>query len=88
MNKKETYIIEKIVDKKTEDGKNYFLIKWKNFNNAWNSWEPEAELVKDGVKPLIDKYHIKMKTTKPKGKQFCTCCERLNKNMLLQKLTR
>jgi hypothetical protein len=39
----ENYIISKILDKKIENGKTFFLVKWRGFNNPDdNSWEPAS----------------------------------------------
>ncbi|XP_063363032.1 histone-lysine N-methyltransferase Su(var)3-9-like isoform X1 [Cydia amplana] len=42
--KEDDYIIEKIVDIKFENGKEYFYIKWKGFDDDDNTWEPLAHL--------------------------------------------
>jgi len=49
------FIVEKILDKKKEKGKVYYLIKWKKYNKKHNSWEPRTELIKD-VPELIKAY--------------------------------
>jgi hypothetical protein len=42
-----TYIIEKIVDKKSMKGKVYYLVKWKDYSTSSNTWEPQTNLKKD-----------------------------------------
>jgi hypothetical protein len=44
---KQVYLVEKILDKKKENNRIYFLIKWKGFPSSYNSWEPRSELIKD-----------------------------------------
>lgn len=40
--KPEHYIISKIVDKKIENRKILYLVKWKGFDNTKNTWEPST----------------------------------------------
>ena len=54
----ETYIIEKIVDKKTLKGKVYYLVKWKGYSKSSNTWEPQNNLKKD-VPDLIKGFNKK-----------------------------
>ena len=49
------YIVEKIIDRKKEKGKIYYLVKWKGFKNDKNSWEPRTNLIKD-VPEIIKEY--------------------------------
>lgn len=36
------YVVEKILDKKVEkNGQEKYLIKWKGYDDSWNSWEPK-----------------------------------------------
>ncbi|XP_076642405.1 histone-lysine N-methyltransferase SUV39H2-like [Halictus rubicundus] len=37
--------VEKILGKKELDGQLEYLIKWKNWDNEYNTWEPESNLV-------------------------------------------
>jgi len=36
----ETYIISEILDKKVENRKTYYLVRWKGFPRADATWEP------------------------------------------------
>ena len=36
--------VEKVLDWKEEKGKRYGLVKWMDYDDSYNSWEPEAEL--------------------------------------------
>jgi len=53
----EEYYVEKIVDKKTERGKTYYLIKWVGYSNKYNTWEPEKTL--PNLKRMITKFNKK-----------------------------
>ena len=39
------YLMEKILARRTVKGQKQVLIKWKGYSNAFNSWEPESNLV-------------------------------------------
>lgn len=38
------YTVEKILDSKIEKRKRYYLVKWKDYNDEHNSWEPKSNL--------------------------------------------
>lgn len=38
------YVVEKIIGHKIKKKKMHYLIKWKNFDETWNSWESEDNL--------------------------------------------
>jgi hypothetical protein len=40
----EKYEVEKILNHEVRRGKSFFLVKWRDFENIWNSWEPEGSL--------------------------------------------
>lgn len=50
-----TYIIEKIVDKRKKNNRIEYLIKWQNYPDTDNTWEPRKELIKTS-KDLIKDY--------------------------------
>jgi hypothetical protein len=52
----ETYKLKKIIGKKTEKRKIYYLCWWKGYKKAESTWEPKTELIKDGLKDEIDEY--------------------------------
>lgn len=41
---KEVFSVEKILDKMVKDGKTFYLLKWFNFDDSENTWEPEENL--------------------------------------------
>ena len=51
------YAVEKIVNKRTHGRQTLYLIKWKDFDTSQNTWEPENQLIKDGLKPIIDHFN-------------------------------
>ena len=38
--------VEKVLDWKTKKGKKFGLVKWIDYDDSYNSWEPEEELQK------------------------------------------
>ena len=40
----DVYEVGKILDKRGEKGKLEYLIKWKDFDQDYNTWEPEGNL--------------------------------------------
>jgi hypothetical protein len=53
----EKWIVEKILDKKKLNNKVYYLVKWKGYNIKDATWESYKELVKDGLKKMINDYN-------------------------------
>lgn len=45
--------VEAIVDHKTKNGKNFFLIKWKGWKESQNTWEPQSSL---NCPAILEKY--------------------------------
>jgi hypothetical protein len=41
---KDVYDVDYIVEKRVHDGSLQYLVKWKNFNRDWNTWEPMSHL--------------------------------------------
>ena len=57
----EEYIVEKIVDKRTKNKKIEYLIKWENWDNKDNTWEPVEHLQAPEVQEMIQKWENKKK---------------------------
>ncbi|XP_026807408.1 heterochromatin protein 1-like [Rhopalosiphum maidis] len=53
------YVVKKILDKRKRYGKVEYLIKWKDFNDSENSWEPIKNL---NCKYLIKQFEKKRKS--------------------------
>lgn len=61
------YEVEKILDfKLTKNKKKLFLVKWKGYNEEYNSWEPEENLT--NAKQILKKFLSKPKLIKKKDK--------------------
>ncbi len=57
-NEKETkYVFKKIIDKKIMNKKPHYLIWWAKELKRNATWEPEAQLIKDGLKDEIDEFN-------------------------------
>jgi transposase InsO family protein len=41
----EEYEVEKVIDKKDEEGEKYYLVKWKGYDSSANTWEPLKNLI-------------------------------------------
>lgn len=68
------YEVEDIVDHKIKGKKKYFKIRWKNYDESQDTWEPEQELA---CPEIIERYLEKhpeaaVKLTPAKPKKVCT----------------
>jgi len=48
------YEIEKILDHKKDQGKDYWFIKWKYYGEDSNSWEPDEHVRDTALEAIID----------------------------------
>jgi hypothetical protein len=51
-----TFRVKKILDKKKERGRIYYKVWWQRELKKDATWEPRAELIKDGLKHLLDEF--------------------------------
>lgn len=54
--KENTFLVDKIINKKTINGRVNYLVKWKGYNKKDSTWEPRKKLIEDGLKQDIDEY--------------------------------
>ena len=52
--KDKEYTVEKIVDRRIVKGKYEYLIKWEDYPDSENTWEPLKNL--GSIKDLVDEY--------------------------------
>jgi hypothetical protein len=57
--KPSTYIVQKLVDKKKENNKVYYKVRWKGYPGQ-DTWEPRKTLIED-VPLLVKEYELKNK---------------------------
>lgn len=48
------YVVEKIIKKKMIGKKPFYLVKWENFSEKDNTWEPEENL--ESVMHLVEEF--------------------------------
>lgn len=53
------YTVEKIIDKRLMNGKVQYLVKWEDYSESDNTWEPLTNL--ESVDHLIDDYEKRHK---------------------------
>jgi hypothetical protein len=55
----EQYVVEKIVDMQKIDGKTHYLVKWKDYPEKENTWEPPKHLTK--AQRLLKNFHQRIR---------------------------
>ncbi len=56
-NSREEYEVEKILDRKHENGENYYLVKWIGYDSSENTWEPIKNLIHS--REIIKEFELK-----------------------------
>lgn len=66
------YVVESLLEKsRTSDGKEEYLVKWRDWSPSWNTWEPAEELEKY-CKDMVDEFNDSNKST-PDEMRYCIC---------------
>lgn len=62
------FIVEKILDKKLENGVEKYLVKWLDFAVDESTWEPKENLT--SCIETIEEFEDQLRNTKPKSKIY------------------
>lgn len=63
----DSYYVEEILDKRSIDGKKFYLLKWEGYPVEFNTWEPLENL---NCRHLLNKFRKKRKNNRKKLKQI------------------
>jgi len=64
-----TYIVNKIIDKKTVKGKIYYKVWWLKELKKNATWEPKTNLIEDGLKDYVEFFENELKEKLAKDRQ-------------------
>ena len=73
----EEYEVEKILDETIKDGCKLYLIKWKDYSDSYNTWEPIENL---DCKELMEEFRLRHNRKKSQTKDQ-SCCSKSLKNV-------
>ena len=54
--KTERYKVKSIIDDRMNGNKKEYLVWWVGYKKKESTWEPRANLIKDGLKKMLDEY--------------------------------
>lgn len=82
----ETYEVEKVLAHSLIEGKDHYLVKWKNYPHDDNSWEPTSNL--QAVLWMVEAFHKEIKAKQGIGEScqrswlvFLTLCFRFKQEV-------
>ena len=55
--KEELYRVKKLIGKRKVGKKTQYLVWWEGYKKDESTWEPEENLIQDGLKDMIDEYN-------------------------------
>ena len=58
------YTVKKIIGKRSIKNRVHFQVWWKGYKKKESTYEPRVELLKDGLKHMIDAFELSLKNNK------------------------
>ncbi|CAF1536197.1 unnamed protein product [Didymodactylos carnosus] len=66
----EQFEIERIVDKRFRNGRLEYLIKWRDYSESQNTWEPASNIEPDEERELLSEYEATSKSKSSTTQKF------------------